>query len=85
MSESNAHRSISSGEIAHTLNFDERFDVTDWQLLAHESVYAGRGRTHGRATIYTRDGRLVATYTQDNMVRHFGDGKTHEGEARRIM
>jgi acyl-CoA thioesterase len=85
MSESNAHRTISTGVIAHTLNFHERFDVSDWLLLAHESVYAGRGRTHGRATIYTRDGRLVATYTQDNMVRHFGDGKTHEGEARRIM
>jgi acyl-CoA thioesterase len=66
---SDAHRNISTGVIGHTINFHERFDVGEWLLLAHEATYAGRGRIHGRALVYTEDGRLVATFSQDSMVR----------------
>jgi acyl-CoA thioesterase len=38
-------------------------------LLAHEAPYAGRGRTYGRADVFTEDGRLVASFIQDGMVR----------------
>jgi acyl-CoA thioesterase II len=64
-----AHRSVSTGVIGHTINFHERFDVGQWLLLAQESTYAGRGRVHGRGTAFTQDGRLVATFSQDSMVR----------------
>jgi acyl-CoA thioesterase len=64
-----AHRNISTGVIGHTINFHERFDVGEWLLLAHEATYAGRGRIHGRALVYTEDGRMVATFSQDSMVR----------------
>jgi acyl-CoA thioesterase-2 len=64
-----AHQSVSTGVIGHTVNFHERFDVGDWLLLAHEATYAGRGRIHGRALVFTEEGRLVATFTQDSMVR----------------
>ena len=67
--QSQAHRTISTGVISHTLNFHDRFRGDEWLLLANESVWAGRGRTHGRCNIWTEDGRLVATYTQDNLVR----------------
>jgi len=43
--------------------------VGEWLLLAHEATYAGRGRIHGRGLVYTGDGRLVATFSQDSMVR----------------
>jgi acyl-CoA thioesterase II len=66
---SDAHRNISTGVIGHTINFHERFDVGEWLLLAHEATYAGRGRIHGRALVYTEDGELVATFSQDSMVR----------------
>ena len=42
-------------------------------------------RTHGRCTIWTEDGALVATYTQDNLVRSFGDQRDHTSEYRRVM
>jgi acyl-CoA thioesterase II len=64
-----AHRSVSTGVIGHTINFHERFDIGQWLLLAHEATYAGRGRVHGRGMVFTEDGRLVATFTQDSMVR----------------
>jgi acyl-CoA thioesterase-2 len=64
-----AHSNVSTGVIGHTINFHERFDVGGWLLLAHEATYAGRGRIHGRALVYTEGGRLVATFSQDSMVR----------------
>lgn len=83
--EGHAHRAISTGVIGHTINFHERFRADDWLLLANESVWAGRGRTHGRCTVWTADGRLVATYTQDNLVRAWSDGTDHAGEVSRVM
>ena len=64
-----AHRTISTGVIGHTINFHERMDVGQWLLYAHEGTYAGRGRVHGRGLVFTEDGRLVATFSQDSMVR----------------
>ena len=83
--EGHAHRTISTGVISHTLNFHERFRADEWLLLAHESIWAGRGRTHGRCNVWTQGGRLVATYTQDNLVRAWADGKDHTGDYNRIM
>ena len=64
-----AHRTLATGVIGHTLTFHEPVDVREWLLLAHESSYAGRGRCYGRAQAFTRDGRLVASYAQDGMIR----------------
>jgi acyl-CoA thioesterase II len=83
--EGHAHKTISTGVVSHTLNFHNRFDVSEWLLMANESVWAGRGRTHGRCNIWTRDGRLVATYTQDNLVRAFADRRDHTSDYQRIM
>lgn len=83
--EGHAHKTISTGVIAHTLNFHDRFRADQWLLMACESIWAGRGRTHGRCAIWTEDGRLVATYTQDNLVRAFGDGQDHTADYNRIM
>ncbi|HXC40478.1 MAG TPA: acyl-CoA thioesterase domain-containing protein [Burkholderiales bacterium] len=66
---SQAHRTISTGVIAHTLNFHERFDVGAWLLVSQEATYAGRGRLHGRGSVFTQQGQLVATFSQDSMAR----------------
>lgn len=70
-----AHVSISTSVITHTLTFHEPFDAGDWLLLAHESPFAGRGRSYGRANVFTSDGRLVASFVQDNMIRDFPAGQ----------
>lgn len=69
-----AHRTVSTGVIGHTVNFHERFDAGDWLLVAQEATYAGRGRIHGRGLVYTVDGRLVATFSQDSMARRVDTG-----------
>ncbi|HET6949786.1 MAG TPA: acyl-CoA thioesterase domain-containing protein [Acidimicrobiales bacterium] len=69
--QSMAHVSISTTVLTQTLSFHEPFHAGNWLLLDHRSAYAGRGRSHGGAEVFTADGRLVAAYTQDNMIRDF--------------
>jgi acyl-CoA thioesterase len=80
-----AHKTISTGVVSHTINFHDRFAADEWLLMANESVWAGRGRTYGRCNVWTQDGRLVAVYTQDNLVRGFADSRDHTGDYQRIM
>ncbi len=66
---SQAHVSISTGVIAHTLHFLERFDVSNWLQMRQHVIHAGHGRVHGRGLVHTEDGRLVASFHQDAMAR----------------
>ena len=69
-----AHRSVSTGVVSHTLTFHEPIETGRWLLVAHECPYAGRGRTYGRAHVFTEDGRLVASFVQENLVRGAAPG-----------
>jgi acyl-CoA thioesterase len=73
--QSMAHVTVGTSVLSHTLTFHEPVDAGEWHLLAHESPYAGAGRTYGRAHIFTQDGRLVGSFVQDNMVRSLPDRK----------
>lgn len=66
---SDSHRTVSTGVIAHTTHFHERFDVGQWLLVAQEGTYAGNGRVFGSGAVFTEDGLLVSTFAQDSMVR----------------
>jgi acyl-CoA thioesterase II len=70
-----AHHTISTSVVAQTISFHEPFDASQWLLLAHQSPYAGRGRSFGRADVFTEEGRLVASYSQENMIRSFPEGQ----------
>jgi hypothetical protein len=41
--------------------------------LRMESSYAGRGRSYGRAHVFTEDDTHVASFVQDAMIRSFPD------------
>lgn len=64
-----AHRTVSTGVLSHTLTFHEPCSAGEWLLLSHRSPYAGRGRCYGRADVFRRDGSLVAAFVQDGMIR----------------
>jgi len=70
-----SHVTISTTVLTHTLTFHEPFRAGDWMLVAHEAPYAGRGRSYGRAHVFTEDGRLVASFVQDNMIRDYPQGQ----------
>jgi len=64
-----AHRTVSTGVISHTLTFHEPCSASEWLLLSHRSGYAGHGRCWGRADVFRSDGALVASFVQDGMIR----------------
>ncbi|HYF46906.1 MAG TPA: acyl-CoA thioesterase domain-containing protein [Acidimicrobiales bacterium] len=64
-----AHVTVTTGVVSHTLTFHERFAARDWLLLSHHSPHAGHGRSYGRADVFTPGGALVASYVQDGMIR----------------
>ena len=75
-----AHDSVSTGVLTHTLSFHEPVDAAGWLLLVNRSTYAGHGRTYGTGQVFTEDGRHVASYAQDNMVRAFRDEPAVRGQ-----
>ena len=70
-----AHVTVSTGVVSHTLTFHEPARAGQWLLLSHHSPYAGRGRCYGTANVFRADGALVASFVQDGMIRP-ADGAT---------
>jgi acyl-CoA thioesterase-2 len=64
-----AHRTLSTGVLTHTLTFHERCPASQWHLLQQTSSYAGHGRSYGRGDIFRADGQLAASFVQDAMIR----------------
>lgn len=85
INQNDAHRGLSTGVIAHTIMFHEPFRADEWLLLAHESPYAGRGRSFGHADVFTEDARYVASYAQTNMIRFFADPAMADGTKYRTV
>lgn len=61
---------VKAASLDHAVWFHEPFRVDEWLLFATEAPWSGGGRGFSRGRIYSRDGRLVATVTQEGMVRH---------------
>jgi acyl-CoA thioesterase-2 len=64
-----AHHTLSTGVLSHTLTYHERCPASEWHLLEQRSTYAGHGRSYGRGDIYRADGQLAASFVQDAMIR----------------
>jgi acyl-CoA thioesterase-2 len=69
------HVTISTTVLAHSISFHGVARAAHWHLLDQHSDFAGRGRSHGRGCVYDSDGRLVASFNQDNMIRRFREGR----------
>jgi acyl-CoA thioesterase II len=69
--EAMAHDSLSTGIMSTAIAFHDEFDVTDWLLYANPATYAGRGLAQGEGRVFDQDGRLVASYTVQAMIRPF--------------
>ena len=85
VSQAQPHAAISTGVITDTLTFHEPVDARDWLLIAHESPYAGRGRSYGRAHVFTEDGRLIASFVQESMIRSVPEGQSFAGQRKSAM
>jgi acyl-CoA thioesterase len=76
------HDTISTGVITHTLSFHEPVDSSSWHLFAQESTFAGSGRSFGRGDVFDENGRHVASFMQDNLIRRFSEDFTDRGKTK---
>jgi len=60
---------IHTASLDHAMWFHRPLRVDDWLYVVHESPVTARARGFGRATFYTRDGALVASCTQEGLIR----------------
>ncbi|HZJ93866.1 MAG TPA: acyl-CoA thioesterase II [Thiopseudomonas sp.] len=65
------HMQVAS--LDHSIWFHEEVCLDDWLLYSTDSPWAGNSRGFARGSIYTRDGRLVASVAQEGLIRYRGD------------
>jgi acyl-CoA thioesterase II len=80
-----AHRSLSTGVIAHTLTFHEPAVADEWMLISNRSLHAGSGRAYGEGHVFARDGQLLASFVQESMIRRFDQGASGPGTSSPAM
>ncbi|GAB3014698.1 DUF427 domain-containing protein [Mycobacterium bourgelatii] len=69
--EARAHITLSTGIMKADIAFHDDVDIADWLLYTNHAFWAGRGLVQGDGRVFTRDGRLAASYTVQAMVRDF--------------
>jgi uncharacterized protein (DUF427 family)/acyl-CoA thioesterase len=69
--EARAHVDLSTGVMSCAIAFLDEVDVRGWLLYTNPAIYTGRGLAQGEGRVYTEDGRLVANYSCQTMIRSF--------------
>ena len=67
---SQAHHTVSTAVMAIGVSFHDPVQWDGWIRYHHESTFVGAGMSYVRGHVLT-DGRLVASFTQDAMIRAF--------------
>ena len=64
----------------HAMWFHRPFRVDEWLLYSCDSPSAQGARGLARGSFYTRDGVLVASTTQEGLIRIISDDKVSGGK-----
>lgn len=60
---------VQAATLNHAIWFHRPFRMDEWLLYAMDSPSAAGARGFTRGSVYTRDGRLVASVAQEGLVR----------------
>lgn len=66
-------RDMQVASLDHALWFHGELRMDDWLLYAMDSPWAGNSRGFSRGSVYNRAGKLVASVTQEGLIRHRKD------------
>jgi acyl-CoA thioesterase II len=66
-----AHRTVSTAVMTIGVTFHDPIGWDGWLRYHHESTFAGAGMAYARGQVLTEDGRIIASFTQDSMIRAF--------------
>jgi acyl-CoA thioesterase len=71
-----AHQTVSTAVMTIGVTFHDPVSWDGWLRYHHESTFAGAGMAYARGQILTADGRIIASFTQDAMIRAFAPGSS---------
>jgi acyl-CoA thioesterase len=66
-----AHHTVSTAVMTIGVTFHDPVSWDGWIRYHHESTFAGAGMAYARGQVLTADGRIIASFTQDAMIRAF--------------
>lgn len=69
VSQADAHVRLHTAVTGHTMWFHRPFRLDDWCLVAQRVPVAAGARAFGQGHAWDRDGRLVASFAQESMIR----------------
>jgi acyl-CoA thioesterase len=64
-----AHLTVSTAPMTVSVSFHEPVEWNGWLLYGHESTQVGAGMSYVRGTVHTEEGELLASFTQDALIR----------------
>lgn len=64
-----AHLTVSTAPMTVTVSFHEPVRWNGWLLYGHESTQVGAGMSYVRGTVHTEEGELIASFSQDGLIR----------------
>jgi acyl-CoA thioesterase II len=64
-----SHLTVSTAPMTITVSFHEPFRWDGWLLYTHESTQVGAGMSYVRGAVHTEEGELIASFTQDALIR----------------
>lgn len=66
---SQAHHTVSTAPMTVAVGFHEPVSWDSWLLYTHESTQVGAGMSYVRGTVHTEQGELIASFTQEGLIR----------------
>ena len=66
-----SHHTVSTGVMTIGIAFHEPVTAAGWLLYRHESTQVGAGMSYARGQVFSETGGLVASFTQEGLLRAF--------------
>jgi acyl-CoA thioesterase len=79
LGEAMAHVTLSTGIMSVAISFHDDAPVNQWFLYANRAIWSGQGLAQGEGTVFSQDGRLVASYSVQAMIRGFATSPEDRG------
>jgi len=81
---SQAHLTVSTAPMTVSVSFHEPVRWDGWLLYTHESTQVGAGMSYVRGAVHTEQGELIASFTQDALIRPLRNTDTAIKEQSRL-
>lgn len=79
-----AHHTLSTAVMGLGITFHDPVAWDGWIRYHHQSTFAGAGMAYVRGQVLTADGRLLASFTQDAMIRGLGESAASVSSGSRL-